>query len=127
MRPSRKFSPAFALLLLLAGCTSQFTNLTPRHQDRNANGLYPIEVIWENPMHALRHESVRPRVLVGFEAFPMERAAMLSNRWETLLPVGAGTNVVNYRVKVDYEYFDIPVVRSNSSLSPSYQLQILDK
>lgn len=127
MSKSRKiFAPLAALLL--AGCASQFTNLTPRHQERTANSLYPIEIIWENKMQALRPESVRPKVMVGHDqAFPMERSTLLSNRWETLLPVGAGTNVVNYRVKVDFEYYDIPVVRSNSSLSPSYQLLILDK
>ena len=41
-----KIRPVLLLpvLLLISGCQATFTNLTPQHQERNPNNLYPVEV-----------------------------------------------------------------------------------
>jgi hypothetical protein len=121
-----KVLPLLLLPALLAGCTS-ITNLTPRQQARNAAGFYPVEMVWDSNRQAIRKETLKPTVLVGEEAYPMRPALMLKKRWETLIPVPASSNYVNYRIKVDFEYNDIPVPRPDSRLSPPYQLEIKDK
>ena len=40
----KKFLPVLFLPLLLAGCATAFTNLTPLQQARNPKNLYPVEV-----------------------------------------------------------------------------------
>lgn len=113
----------------LAGCgtTSTITNLSPRTQPRNAEGLYPVEIEFRSDMQALKRETLKPYLQVGDNNYPMRRTHRMEHRWETLLPVPANTNVVNYRVKVDFEYNAIPVARSNSVLSAPYQLQVREK
>ena len=115
------------LPLLLTGCTSTVTNLTPRQQGRTEAGLYPIEIIWETRQKSVKHETVKPAVQIGLNFYPMKRTPMLTNRWETLIPVPTGTNFINYRVRVDYDYDAIPVARPDSRLSPLYQLQVVDQ
>ena len=51
----------------------------------------------------------------------------MENRWETLLPVPATNSLVNYKVKVDFEYNSFPYPKPESVLSPPYQLQIREK
>lgn len=115
--------------LLLAGCgtTSTITQLSPRTQTRNAEGLYPVEIEFRSNMQALKKETLKPYLQAGENNYPMRRTQRMEHRWETLLPVPATTNLVNYRVKVDFEYNAIPVARSNSVLSAPYQLQIREK
>ena len=115
------------LPLLLTGCTSTVTNLTPGRQPRNDAGLYPVEIIWETQQKSVRHDTVKPQVQVGLNFYPMQRTPQLRNRWETLIPVPAGTNYVNYRVRVDFDYDAIPVPRPDSKLSNLYQLNVVDK
>ena len=122
----------FALLLaplLLAGCATptNITNLTPRTSVRNADGLYPVEVEWKSRQQTMRRESIKPSVMVGNDFYPMRPAPVVKNRWETLVPVPADKEIVHYRFKFDYEYNSIPVPRSDSLLSPSYQLRIVEK
>lgn len=114
---------------LLAGCgtTSTITQLTPRTQARNAEGLYPVEIEFRSNMQALKPETLKPYIQAGENNYPMRRTQRMEHRWETLLPVPASTNLVNYRVKVDFEYNAIPVAKSNSVLSAPFQLQIRDK
>jgi hypothetical protein len=113
-----------ASLLLLAGCTSTITNLTPGQLPRNSTGLYPVEVAWTSREHVIKHESIKPYVIIGTEAYPMRVTPIVSNRWETLIPVPADQNIVNYRFKVDYLQLRMPEARMNSKLSPEYKLQI---
>ena len=51
----------------------------------------------------------------------------MKNRWETLVPVPATTNVVYYKFKFDYQYNSIPHRRPDSKLSSEFRLTILDK
>ena len=57
----------------------------------------------------------------------MERTPLLTNRWETLVPVPAEKDIVTYRYKFDYEYRGFPNRQLDSKLSKYYQLFILDK
>jgi hypothetical protein len=70
---------------------------------------------------------VQPVVLVGTNAFPMQRTALVSNRWETLLPVAADAPGVAYRIRVDWKFNAIPVPEANSKMSGAFQLSIKDK
>jgi hypothetical protein len=122
--------PVWLLLLsslLISGCTTTITNLTPSTQKRNANGLYPFEVVLDTRENSLRQQTLKPFVLIGTQAYAMQRAPMLSNRWETLVPIPANKEFINYRYKFNYEYNCIPRPKPGSKLSPPYQLQVLDR
>ena len=122
----KRFLALTPICLLLAGCTASLTNLTPRQATRNANGLYPVEVMWQSQQGNLVNESIKGYVVVGQDAYPMQRSPMLTNRWEAVLPVPGDKDVVNYRYKFDYEYRTIPVHRPSSRLSEPYQMQIIE-
>jgi hypothetical protein len=115
------------ICLLLAGCTSTLTNLTPRQQTRNANGLYPVEVMWESKQGNLVKDSLKGYVIIGQDAYPMQRSPMMTNRWEAVIPIQNDKDIVNYRYKFDYEYLTIPVRKPSSRLSAPYQLEIQDR
>ena len=123
----KKMLPMLSLpLLLLAGCASSFTNLTPQHQVRNANNLYPVEVAFDSSRQALRWDSIKPQIVSGSEFYTMRPTLLMTNRWEGLVPVSPGTNIVHYRYKFDYDYNAMGAPRSDSSLSREYSLRILD-
>ncbi|MBI4663810.1 MAG: hypothetical protein HY735_33835 [Verrucomicrobia bacterium] len=113
--------------LLLSGCSTTITNLTPSKQTRNSTGLYPFEVLFHSNQKTLRKETLQPCVVVDLEAYPMQPAPVLKDRWETLVPVPADKKFINYRFKFDYQYVSVPQRRSGSILSAPYQLEIVDK
>ena len=118
----------FLTALLLGGCArATLTNLTVNSLPRAANGLYRVEIIWENNANGVRHETVQPVVLVGTNAFPMQRTALVTNRWETLLPVAADVPGVDYRIRVDWKFNAIPVPEANSKMFGAFRLNIKDK
>ena len=128
MRKALQFG-GLAAAMLLAGCgtTSTITQLSPRTQTRNSEGLYPVEIEFVTNKQALKKETIKPYLQVGENNYPMRRTPRLEHRWETLLPVPAATNQINYRVKVDFEYNSIPVPRPDSALSTPQQLHIREK
>ena len=65
--------------------------------------------------------------MIGSELYPMQPAPMLKNRWEAQVPIAASTNYVYYRYKFDYDYDRIGKAGEGSRLSPTYQLEIVDK
>jgi hypothetical protein len=118
-----------ALGLLASGCaTTTVTNLTAKQTLRNANGLYPVEVALSSRQQTLRWPTIKANAVMDSEAFSMRLTPLMTNRWETLIPVPPGKNVVYFRFKFDYMYdaFASPG-RMDSLLSPIYRLQILDK
>lgn len=122
----------FLLLALFCfgftGCTTTtLTNLTPRQLQRNANNLYPVEVMWTSQQATIVSNTVRGFVVVGTDMYPMQRSPMLPNRWETFLPVPADKDLVNYFYKFDYEYLQIPARRPGSLRSAPYQMQVTDR
>ena len=110
---------------LLVGCVqTTITNLTPHRMPRNNTGFYPGEMIWESNQTALRRETVKPVVLVGTNAYPMKRTQLLTNRWETLVPIGMKANELRYRIKVNWQFTAIPVPQANSQLSREFLLRV---
>lgn len=113
------------LPLLLAGCASTFTNLTPTRQPRNAENLYPVEVQFNSKQQTLRWHTIKPYVQVGDNLLPMRPTPLMNNRWEGLVPVPSGADMVEYRYKFDYEFNTFGPVEKDSALSPKYELKIL--
>ena len=114
--------------VLLAGCaTTTITNLTPSRLPRKDNGQYPFEVQLNSRQQSLIKDSIKAHVVVGLEQYPMQRVAMLTNRWETLVPVPSDQNVLTYQFKFDYDYRGIPTRQSDNMISKHYQLYLLDK
>ncbi len=111
--------------LLLAGCSATFTNLASHQQVRNPNNLYPVDVALSTRQQSLCWESIEPCVVMGADVYPMRPTLLMTNRWEGLLPVPPGTNIVHYRYKFDFKYnaFGGPP-KSDSAFSPEYTLRI---
>lgn len=113
--------------LFATGCSTTITNLTPSQLPRNANNLYPFEVSFDTTQKTVREDTIKPYVLIGTQLYPMQPTPMLKDRWEAQVPVPASTNYVYYRYKFDYQYDRIPSPGESSRLSPTYQLEIVDK
>jgi hypothetical protein len=122
----KKMLPVLVLPLFLAGCATQLTNLTPQRQVRNPNNLYNLEVAVASEQQTLRWESIRPQILVGTESYPMRPTPLMTNRWEGVVPVPAGTSRLQYRYKIDYEYNAFGKPKASSKLSKPYTLQIVE-
>jgi hypothetical protein len=127
----KKISWSFWLLLvsslLLTGCTTTITNLTPSTQKRSPSGLYPFEIAIDTREYKLRQGSLQPYVLIGTQAYPMQPTFMLTNRWETLVPISPDKEFVSYHFKINYLYNSIGRPEPSSRLSPPAQLHILDR
>jgi len=122
----KRFLP-FLPVLLLAGCTTPtFTRLTPNQQPRNPDNLYPVETAFDSRQESLRWDSIKAYVLVNGQALPMRRVPMVKDRWEGVVPVPPGAQVVTYRFKFDYlfNHFGSPP-QPNSVLSPLYTLKVM--
>ena len=115
-------------LLLLTGCATTFTRLTPENQPRNSINLYPVEVVFNTSQQSLRWDSIQPYVLVNGVLSPMRPVPMMQNRWDGFVQVPPGVNSVSYRFKFDYLYnaFGQPP-KPNSAFSPVYKLTIIDQ
>jgi hypothetical protein len=120
----KRFLPVLFAPLLLAGCTSTFTNLTPVHQTRNANNLYPVEVAMSSRQQTLRWDTIKPQIVVGADIYPMRPTNLMTNRWEGLVPVPSGSSLVHYRYKFDFDYNAMGHSKPDSALSPEYTLHI---
>jgi hypothetical protein len=118
---------SLAALLLLVGCATTITNLTPSHVPRSPDNLYPFEVQLETSQATIKENSLQAFVLIGTEIYPMRPVQMLKNRWEASVPIPASTNYVYYRYKFDYNYDRIGSPGKSSRLSTTYQLEIVDK
>ena len=123
----KKALPILLLPWLLTGCTATFTNLSAKHQMRNADNLYPVEVALNTRQQSLRWESIQPSVMVGTESYPLRPTPLMTNRWEGLVPVPPGTNVVRYHYKFDFKDNAFGAPKPDSASSREYTLQILDK
>jgi len=115
-------------VLLLTGCASQFTRLTPLQQPRNASTQYPVEVAFNSKQQSLRWESIQPYVLVNGQPSALRHVALVQNRWEGFVSVPPGVNTVEYRFKFDYKYNAVAKgPTSGTALSPIYKLTIVDQ
>jgi hypothetical protein len=119
--------PLLVSLLLLAGCTTTITNLTPSTAKRSPTGLYPFEVELDTRQYCIRRDTLAPYVVVSDQVYAMKPTLGLKNRWETVVPVPADREFVNYRFKFNYKTRSIPEPRPSSKLSRPFQLQVLDR
>ena len=122
-----RLSPLWLVTVLLAGCTSTITNLTPSKQVRNASGMYPVAVEWDTRQQSVRASTLTPYVVVGFESYPMRSTLGMHNRWETVIPVPPDKSVVPYHIRFDYEYNSFGKPEKSSRLSGGYRLEIVEK
>jgi hypothetical protein len=120
----KKLLPLVWLPLVLAGCATTFTNLTPLQQPRNANNLYAVEVAFNSRQQTLRWETIQPQVVVGKDFYPMHPTPLMKNRWEALIPVPAGAGLVHYQYKFEFEYNALGKPKADSANSPTYTLKI---
>ncbi len=127
MRTFKLLTPVFLFsLLLTTGCVSTtVTRLTPRTLDRSPDNYYPVEVSLTSTQQSLRWETLQASVLVGSQAYPMTLTPQMTNRWEAMIPVPAGTKEIDYRVKFDFYYnaWGVPP-QEDTALSKVYKLQI---
>lgn len=125
----RKLALFAALLsVFLSGCaTSRVSNLTPTRYPRNATGMYPIEFQWDSNQQTQIPTSIKPYVVIGYDFYPMRPSLGISNRFETVIPIGPDKNSVIYSFKTEYEYRTFGKPQKSSKLSPSYKLEIVDK
>ena len=120
--------PLLCATIFLAGCVSTITNLTPSQLPRNANGLYAVAVAWDTQQQTVRPQTLTPFVIVGLESYPMRPTLLMSNRWETVIPVAPTEKSVRYHFKVDYEYnAALKKPQKSSKLSQEYTLDVMDK
>lgn len=113
--------------VLLSGCATTITNLTPSTQTRNPSSLYPFEVALDTRDRCIKRETIQPFLVIGSEVFPMRPTLGLPNRWETVVEVPPSKEYVSYRFKFDYQTRGIPEPKPGSKLSPPFQLQVVDR
>ena len=123
----KKFLPLLSVPLLLAGCATQLTNLTPLQQFRDTNNLYRVEVAFNSRQHTIRWPSIQPKIVVGKESYDMRPTVLMTNRWEGLVPVPAGVRVIHYQYRFDFDYNSFGKPKPNSARSPQYTLTIADQ
>jgi len=124
----KKILPLVLLPLLFVGCgTTAIVNLTPSRLPRKDSGQYPFAVEWSSRQQSLIKESIKAYVIIGLDQYPMQRTPLLTNRWETLVPITGDKDSVIYRYKFDYDYQGFPERHPESRLSKVYQLFMLEK
>ena len=123
----KKILPLLVLPLLMGGCAATLTNLTPQQQIRNSNNLYPVEVALASHQQTMRWDSIRPQIVVGSEVYPMRQTPLMTNRWEGLIPVPAGTSSVRFHYKFDFLANAFGPPQPDSAVSQEYSLRIIDQ
>ena len=113
--------------LLLAGCATTLTNLTPLYQTRNDNNLYPVEVALSTRQQTMRWRSIHPQIVVGSEIYEMRQTLLMTNRWEGLVPVPPGVEVVHYRYKFNFMENAFGPPQPNSVISRDYTLHVVNQ
>ncbi len=127
MRATKKMFSLCLLPLILAGCATSITNMTPAQQVRTPTGMYPFEVKFSTTKQSIQKDTIKSYVLIGNDTYAMQPVPMVKSRWETVIPVPPEKNVIYYQYKFDYEYLSMPQRAKDSKLSKTYQLKVLDK
>ena len=122
----KKFLPLLVAPLLLVGCQATFTNLTPHQQLRTTNNLYRVEVALASRQQTLRWDSIKPKIVVGTDTYPMRPTLLMTNRFEGLVPVPASSSLIHYHYKFDFNYNAMGGPQPDSAVSSDYTLKVLD-
>ncbi len=122
--PKKLLTVLFLPLLLLPGCATSFTELTPQTRERATNDLYVVEVSFDNSRQDLRWESIRAKIVVGNQSYPMRLTALMTNRWEGYIPVPPGVDNVRYHYRFDFNYNSFGKPKSDSVESQEYTLRV---
>lgn len=105
--PARKFicSLAVALgLLFLAGCQSiVLSNLTPPSFPENPSQIYTITLRVTPKSNVIPKESIKPRLVVDGQVFPMTRSSIGENLFEYDYQIPAGRTEIAYYFLVSYQ------------------------
>ena len=123
MTKTKKTLSTLLLPLFVAGCTS-ISNLTPSQYPRNSTGYYRVEAAWHTRQQTIRPDSITAAVKVGPESYDMGRIPVVTDRWETFIPVPADKDVIYYHYKFDFLDNAFGAPRADSLMSPEYKLQI---
>jgi hypothetical protein len=110
----------------MAGCSS-INNVTARRQVRNDTDQYLLEVQFKSTRQTMRWDSIKPNVVIGKDFYPMHLTPLMTNRWETLVPIPRGESVLYYQYKFDYDCNSFGPKQPGSLMSHKYRLQILEK
>jgi hypothetical protein len=123
-----KSLPVLSLsLLLLAGCATQLTNLTPLQQVRDTtNNTYRVEVAFDTRQQTVRWQSIQPKVIVGNQSYDMRPTPFMTNRWEGLIPVPPETSLIHYHYRFDFRYNRMGPPGNDNAISQEYTLRILN-
>lgn len=119
---------AAGLLVLVAGCSSTVTNLTPTTQITETSGLYHFETEWETNQRSvgLRASDIKAFVVVDEQFHPMQRVPGMTNRWEALVPLPKDKGAVYYFYKWEYTTAGWGgASHLNSRRSPLYRLAVV--
>ena len=102
---NKRVVPVCLLAIFLVSCASKvITNLTPSQMPRNPSGQYLVEMKLDSSQQTLRHSSISPHFVAGFETFKMRPTHKITKRWEDIVPEPADREKLLYKFKVDYEY-----------------------
>lgn len=122
----KKFLVLLLAPVVFAGCSS-VSNMTTSREFRNAAGLYTVEAKWHTKRQAVRPESIKPVVIVNNQVVDMAKVRYVYDRWEAEIPVASSEKLVRYQFKFDYEVNAFGKPKPESTLSPIYQLEIIDR
>jgi hypothetical protein len=123
----KKILPLLLVPLLMGGCAATITNLTPKQQTRNSNNSYTVEVAFDSRQQTIRWDTIKPEIVVGNDYYEMHPTHLMTNRWEGSIPIPAGTSVVHYRYKFDYQKNSMGPPKNDTEYSPVYILHIVEQ
>ncbi len=121
----KKSLPLLTLPLLLAGCATQLTNLTPEQQPRQTNNLYQVECAFNSRQQTIRWQSIQPKIIVGNQSYEMRPTPFMTNRWEGLIPIPPGTDIIHYHYRFDFRYNRLGAPGNDPAISREYSLRVL--
>jgi hypothetical protein len=103
LQASRIFPALAALLMLLlvTGCNMTITNLTPDTVPQNPSQIYTITASFR-PSSQVETATIRPRIIIDGQAYPMNRSAAGVDLWEFDYQIPAGRTSATYYFICDY-------------------------
>ena len=121
----KRFLALSLLPLLFLGCSS-ITNLTPSKYPRNSTGFYHVEAAWRTQQRTIREDSIKPIVMIGENTYEMTKVPVVSNRWETVVPIPADKSAIHYKFRFDYKVNAFPAKHDDSKMSVEYKLGVTE-